>query len=115
MGRLNMRALLRRLQQMGTASRADLAKSLGMSQPTAGRIVDQLLELGVLEELSEQQATEAVRTGTVKSSPEGGLANGDATGQRELFIVVRGAADHVAVGLDVGHDRIADFGLWIAD
>ena len=43
MGQLNRRALLRQLQKLGVASRADLAKSLGMSQPTAGKIVDELL------------------------------------------------------------------------
>ena len=51
MGQLNRRALLRQLQRLGVASRADLAKSLGMSQPTAGKIVDELLELDVLEEV----------------------------------------------------------------
>jgi predicted NBD/HSP70 family sugar kinase len=52
MGRLNKRALLGHLHRLGTASRADLAKSLGLSQPTAGKIVDELLELGVFEEVS---------------------------------------------------------------
>jgi predicted NBD/HSP70 family sugar kinase len=51
MGRLNKRALLDRLQVLGTASRASLAKSIGLSQPTAGKIVDQLIEKGVLEEI----------------------------------------------------------------
>ncbi len=51
MGQLNRRALLRQLQRLGVASRADLAKSLGMSQPTAGKIADELLELAVLEEV----------------------------------------------------------------
>jgi predicted NBD/HSP70 family sugar kinase len=51
MGRLNKRALLDRLQRLGTASRAGLAKSLGLSQPTAGKIVDQLIEMGVIEEV----------------------------------------------------------------
>jgi predicted NBD/HSP70 family sugar kinase len=51
MGRLNKRALLDHLRRMGTASRAGLSKSLGLSQPTAGKIVDELLELGVLEEV----------------------------------------------------------------
>jgi predicted NBD/HSP70 family sugar kinase len=52
MGQLNRRALLRQLQKMGVASRSDLAKKLGMSQPTAGKIVDELIEMDVLEELS---------------------------------------------------------------
>jgi predicted NBD/HSP70 family sugar kinase len=52
MGQLNRRALLRQLQKLGMASRADLAKTLGMSQPTAGKIVDELLEMDVLEEVA---------------------------------------------------------------
>ena len=51
MGRLNKRALIRQLQKTIAASRADLAKSLGLSQPTAGKIVDELLATGVLEEM----------------------------------------------------------------
>ena len=50
MGRMNKLALLTRVQRMGIASRADLAKSLGLSQPTCGKIVDDLLRQGVLEE-----------------------------------------------------------------
>lgn len=50
MGRHNKRALLDRMLRLGTASRADLAKSLGLSQPTAGKIADELLELGIFEE-----------------------------------------------------------------
>jgi predicted NBD/HSP70 family sugar kinase len=53
MGRLNQRMLLWRLQRIGVASRAELAKSLGMSQPTAGKIVDELLRLDILEEVEE--------------------------------------------------------------
>ena len=45
MGRLNKRALIRELRKVGVASRAGLARSLGMSQPTAGKIVDELLAL----------------------------------------------------------------------
>jgi predicted NBD/HSP70 family sugar kinase len=56
MGRINKRALLGRLQHVGKASRADLAKSLGLSQPTAGKIADELLRLGVLEEVDEEAA-----------------------------------------------------------
>ncbi len=54
MGRINKRALLGRLRRVGQASRADLAKSLGLSQPTAGKIADDLLRLGILEELDEE-------------------------------------------------------------
>ena len=49
MGRWNKRSLLGQLQKSGRASRAALSKSLGMSQPTVGKIVDELLIQGVLE------------------------------------------------------------------
>jgi predicted NBD/HSP70 family sugar kinase len=55
MGRLNKRALLDRLQVMGTASRASLAKAIGLSQPTAGKIADQLIAMGVLEEIDSPE------------------------------------------------------------
>jgi N-acetylglucosamine repressor len=53
MGQLNRRALVRQLQKLGIASRAELAKALGMSQPTAGKIVDELIGVDVLEEVTE--------------------------------------------------------------
>jgi predicted NBD/HSP70 family sugar kinase len=60
MGQLNRRALLTRLQRLGTASRADLAKSLGLSQPTTGKIVDHLLDQGVFVEVGTQQDLEVI-------------------------------------------------------
>lgn len=53
MGQINKRTLLGRLQKMGQGSRAELARLLGISQPTAGRIVDELLEAEVLEEIQD--------------------------------------------------------------
>ncbi len=55
MGHLNMRTLVDRLQRLGIASRADLAKSLNMSAPTAGKIADVLLSLGVIEEIDNDR------------------------------------------------------------
>lgn len=66
MGRHNKRALLDRMLRLGTASRADLAKSLGLSQPTAGKIADEMLELGIFEETEEpasSASTESRRLG----------------------------------------------------
>lgn len=65
MGRMNKRAVLGHLRRMGMASRADLAKSLGLSQPTAGKIVDELLEMGVFEEVSSE--TESKRAQGTRS------------------------------------------------
>lgn len=47
---LNQRRLLERLVERGTASRAELADGTGMSRPTAGKIIDELLAAGVVEE-----------------------------------------------------------------
>jgi len=63
MGQFNKRTLLSRLQKMGQGSRAELARLLGISQPTAGRIVDELLEAQVLEEIQDNgTAAEGNRT-----------------------------------------------------
>ena len=71
MGRLNRRSLVARLQRLGVASRADLAKSLGMSQPTAGRIADELLEIGVVEEADERSREAAQLSKKIaKQEPE---------------------------------------------
>jgi predicted NBD/HSP70 family sugar kinase len=65
MGQINKRTLLSRLQKMGQGSRAELARLLGISQPTAGRIVDELLAAQVLEEILEKDPVS-----------EGGKVNG---------------------------------------
>ena len=67
MGRLNKRALLGHLHRLGIASRADLAKSLGLSQPTAGKIVDELLAMGVFEEVTTTTTTNRSQRSQVKA------------------------------------------------
>lgn len=49
MGLINRRSLISRLQRLGMATRAELAKELGLSQPTVGKIAAQLLRQGVIE------------------------------------------------------------------
>ncbi|HWX19893.1 MAG TPA: ROK family protein [Candidatus Binatia bacterium] len=48
--RTNQRTIISLLMRLGSASRADLAKAAGISQPTAGKITTELLRLGVLQE-----------------------------------------------------------------
>jgi predicted NBD/HSP70 family sugar kinase len=48
--RTNQRTVISLLLRLGSASRADLAKAAGISQPTAGKITSELLRLGVLQE-----------------------------------------------------------------
>jgi predicted NBD/HSP70 family sugar kinase len=67
MAHLNKRALLARLQRAGQASRADLAKSLGLSQPTVGKIVEELLRSGVLEEAARLEPATAAHNGAPRA------------------------------------------------
>jgi predicted NBD/HSP70 family sugar kinase len=48
--RTNQRTVISFLLRLGSASRADLAKAAGISQPTAGKIIAELLDLGILQE-----------------------------------------------------------------
>jgi predicted NBD/HSP70 family sugar kinase len=50
--RTNQRTVISLLQRLGTASRADLAKAAGLSQPTAGKIITELTKLGILSEVT---------------------------------------------------------------
>jgi len=47
--RTNERTVISLLFRLGRASRADLAKAAGISQPTAGKIITELLEAGILQ------------------------------------------------------------------
>jgi predicted NBD/HSP70 family sugar kinase len=101
MGRINKRALLGRLQRVGQASRADLAKSLGLSQPTAGKIADDLLGLGVLEEIEEGAA----------SVQEGALRAVDARGRvgrpGRILRLNRSQVRFLAIQLDVSETKLS--------
>jgi predicted NBD/HSP70 family sugar kinase len=48
--RTNQRTVISLLLRLGSASRADLAKVAGISQPTAGKITTELLQLGIMQE-----------------------------------------------------------------
>jgi len=56
--RANERTLVGLLMRMGTASRAQLAKEAGISQPTCGKIIDELLERGVALEVDDDTPRE---------------------------------------------------------
>ena len=47
----NQATILEQLLERKAASRAELAKATGMSKPTAGKIIDDLVHAGVVEEL----------------------------------------------------------------
>lgn len=56
--RTNQRTVVSLLLRLGQASRASLAKAAGLSQPTAGKITSDLLQSGILREVSTAPATE---------------------------------------------------------
>lgn len=49
--RANERLIFERLRRGGSASRAQLAKAVGLSAPTVGKVADTLLGIGLLEEV----------------------------------------------------------------
>lgn len=108
MGRINQRALVGRLQRLGVASRAELAKSLGLSQPTSGKIVDQLLELGILEEVGLDRNRNAAQAGAGNGKPKlgrpGRLLQLDRTRPRFLAIQL-GITETSLALLPVGADQ----------
>lgn len=53
----NMRAILRVVEQSGQASRADIARACGLSQPTVCSAVDGLIEAGLLSVAGEGSST----------------------------------------------------------
>jgi predicted NBD/HSP70 family sugar kinase len=51
----NQAALVDQLLRLVVASRAELAKATGMSQPTSGKIIDELLDVGVVEAVDDDR------------------------------------------------------------
>ena len=99
MGQHNKRALVRQLQKAGVASRAALARSLGMSQPTAGKIVDELLAEHILEEVADAGGNGAARLGRPG---------------RQLQLN-RSRAGFLGIYLGVGETHLAELPLGMAD
>ncbi len=62
--RTNQRTVISLLFRMGSASRADLAKAAGISQPTAGKIISELLQVGVLQEATASASTDKENNNT---------------------------------------------------
>jgi predicted NBD/HSP70 family sugar kinase len=100
MGRINKRALLTRLQSVGLGSRAELAKSLGLSQPTAGKIADELLRMGVLEEVDSPGKGQ-------KGAPGGGLNRAKLGRPGRLLRLNRRRPRFLAIQLGVSETGLA--------
>src|SRR5258707_11524231 len=85
--RTNQRTVISLLLRLGSASRADLAKAAGISQPTAGKITAELLRLGILQETgSESENNPNGHNGSVRLGRPGQLLRLDARHPRFLAI-----------------------------
>src|SRR5438093_2344309 len=58
--RMNQRRIVEMMARLGKASRVELARASGISQPTVTRIVDDLLSQNILMQASEQAASDQV-------------------------------------------------------
>jgi len=92
--RTNERNLIGLLMRLGSASRAELAKAAGVSPPTAGKITNDLLATGVLEEL------DAPETAQSDERPRLGRPG-------RLLRLNTTTARFLAIELDVGETRMA--------
>src|SRR5215471_9846958 len=84
--RTNQRTVISLLLRLGSASRADLAKVAGISQPTAGKITSELLELGVLQEAGSTSTGGDAVGGSPRLGRPGQLLRLDDT--RPRFVVI---------------------------
>lgn len=98
--RANERTLLGALLRLGKASRADLAKVAGLSQPTIGKITSELLQLGVL--IEEEETTP--QTESTEAAPKVGRPG------RRLWLNDK-QQRFLAIELDVNETRLAPLPL----
>src|SRR6516165_494742 len=84
--RTNQRTVISLLLRLGSASRADLAKVAGISQPTAGKITSELLELGVLQQAGSTATAGDAGGGSPRLGRPGQLLRLDDS--RPRFVVI---------------------------
>ena len=97
------------LARLGTASRAELAKAAGISQPTAGKITQELLRLGIVQEVDDDPGkAEDEGNGGGRIGRPGRLLrlNGD---QTRFLVVQMGVAQTSVAALPVA---VADDDHW---
>src|SRR5262249_13202969 len=95
--RTNQRTVISLLLRLGSASRADLAKAAGISQPTAGKITTDLLRLGILEE-----------AGSAADTGPNGSANSSRLGRPGQLLRLNARHPRfLAIELGVSETRIA--------
>src|SRR5579859_8189965 len=103
--RTNQRTVISLLLRLGSASRADLAKAAGISQPTAGKITTELLKLGILQEAgSAADSSSAANGGGSRLGRPGQLLRLDA--RRPRFLAIELGVSHTCLSaLPVAGER----------
>ncbi len=81
---LNQRRVIYALMRLGQASRADLAKATGLSQPTVGKIVDELVGTHVVDSADGTAGDDA---GSPRLGRPGQLVRLD--GRRQRFLAIQ--------------------------
>jgi predicted NBD/HSP70 family sugar kinase len=100
--RTNQRTVISLLLRLGSASRADLAKAAGISQPTAGKITAELLRLGILQQAGSAGGPDDNGNGTpARLGRPGQLLRLDASHPRFLAIELGSSETHLSA-LPVG-------------
>jgi predicted NBD/HSP70 family sugar kinase len=86
--RTNQRTVISLLLRLGSASRADLAKAAGISQPTAGKITAELLRSGVVQQVSSSASENSgdAASGTPRLGRPGQMLRLD--DQRPRFVAI---------------------------
>ncbi len=102
MRKVNERAVFDRLLRHGPASRAELAKSIRLSAPTVGKVVDGLLEAGFLEEADALPMNRLDDMATAVHEADARLGRPGRT-----LRLNRQRSGIVAVQLGVHHTRVA--------
>ena len=91
----NQATILEQLLERKAASRAELAKATGMSKPTAGKIIDDLVRAGVVEEI---KLVDGGRPSVGRPGKQLRLATG-----RPRFVVARFTGNEQSTG-EVGRE-----------
>lgn len=105
--RTNQRTIVSLLMRMAYASRADLAKAAGISQPTAGKIISEMLRVGVLQDVPAQT--------TALASQSAQTANPRLGRPGKLVALNRDHSRFLAIAMDVEETTASALPIAICD
>lgn len=114
--RLNQKKILRALLSRGAATRAELAREVELSQPTAGAIVDDLLAAQIIENSVAPPPAPSGRGGSRGNTAQAETGAATRMGRPgQLVRLDRTRRRFVAIELGVRHTRLAFVPVGVAD